>query len=330
MPQLSSLPWPRPRWKQGLRCREASTGKLRSGGCQAERPKRLLTWPSMPLLPARPLSLAKPKLRIGDCAFLECLRQLFSKTRDLQRPFWQAIAIDGAISLGAIANQVNRAVTIYVKVVRQRLPLWVAPLYHGVNPGPCNVPRSGIGWLLSGITVHKPDIWWRHPRVDIHPYNVCPVGLHSVRGSTQTRHRRGSPALGSLQESFDNVSRHSIVYPFPLPTKGVNPYDLRPIIEERPAGVAWVQGSLGLDHFALMEQAVSPRPLVTGPNLADDAGSVRPHFSIRVANGMHVLPDLDFCHVPQGQIGQLLRGRLNLEQGQVSHSIYLDRQGSKG
>ena len=79
-----------------------------------------------------------------------------------------------------------------------------------------------------------------------------------------------------------------------------------------------------------MEQAVSPRPLVTGPNLADDAGSVRPHFSIRVANGMHVLPDLDFCHVPQGQIGQLLRGRLNLEQGQVSHSIYLDRQGSKG
>src|SRR5713226_3969210 len=93
---------------------------------------------------AEPLSPANPQLRIRDDVLLERLSQFLGEVSDSQRLLWQAITINGAIPLGAVANQVNLSVTVHVKVVHQRLPLRVSPCNDCVEIGRGDLPSDRI------------------------------------------------------------------------------------------------------------------------------------------------------------------------------------------
>ena len=67
-----------------------------------------------------------------------------------------------------------------------------------------------------------------------------------------------------------------------------------------------IHGGLGLNDLAQVLQVIGSRPLVGGPNLADDPRCIGPDLAVGVADGVYVLTDLNRVHVGQWQEGNSL------------------------
>ena len=98
---------------------------------------------------------------------------------------------------------------------------------------------------------------------------------------------------------------------------GVHPHDLAAMVDERAAGIARVDGCVGLDEVVVGAGAD------TASFGADDPGSDRAVQSERVADGQHSFADLQPVRVSQGRGGQRI-ARVDPHQRDVGLLVRAD------
>ena len=89
-------------------------------------------------------------------------------------------------------------------------------------------------------------------------------------------------------------------------------------VQQRPAGIAAVDGGVGLDGFVQQTALlVFERTL----QRADDAGGQGALEAEGVADGQHFLADLQAAGIPQWERGQASRARINSQHRQVGQRV---------
>ena len=103
--------------------------------------------------------------------------------------------------------------------------------------------------------------------------------------------------------------------------EGVDPDHFAAGIDQRSAGVAWIDGRVRLDELARL--AGIGRVRIGAVHGADDAARYRETESVRIAEGQHGLSGPNFFRVAPGSAGQI--GGVHFQDRQVGQRIGADQ-----